>query len=337
MPTVDEGPVAALPEYFWVLWQELYNEQELQKRRAAWKSPVLRAIRKVLWKSPKHIPPDEFCEWLVDRLEQAVRSDLMQKIEKGLPPDGWKATIQNLDAWLTQSAANAAEDLRRGHIPGYRAKVRYSIVHLAPQPGEQKGADLFDLLPAPRQTCSHELLRRFFREGLGSPIPEQWLGSPIPEQCLEHLKGCASCTGLLQHMDVKLHDILNSPSQMIDPRFVRLMNELGMLNCARQYLRQVRRSIVADLKRYEPLSRSDRKLQAGLVKLGAIDRNLESMKTLPVRCKRCPAIHRGTPVQTFAYILTDVWRLHLFLLAARSLPCKTVLSPSSYQSWLMHT
>src|SRR5205814_3152885 len=85
VPTVDEGPVAALPEYFWVLWQELYNEQELQKRRAAWKSPVLRAIRKVLWKSPKHIPPDEFWEWLVDRLEQAVRSDLMQKIKKGFP------------------------------------------------------------------------------------------------------------------------------------------------------------------------------------------------------------------------------------------------------------
>ena len=337
MPTVDEESVDALPEYFWMLWQELYNMQELQKPRTTWRSPVLRAIRKVLWKSPKHISADEFCEWLVEHLEKAVRSDLMQKIEKGLPPDGWKATIQNLDAWLTQSAANAAEDLRRGHIPGYRAKVRYSIVHLAPQPGEQKGADLFALLPAPRQTCSHELLRRFFREGLGSPIAEQWLGSPLPEQCLEHLKGCASCTGLLQYMDVKLHDFMNNPSQLIDPRLVRIMNELGMLNCARQYLRQVRHSIVADLKRYEPLSRSDRKLQAGLVKLGAIDRNLDSMKTLRVRCKRNPAIHRGTPVQTFAYILTDVWRLHLFLLAARSLPCKTVLSPSSYQSWLTHT
>jgi len=337
VPTVNEEPVAALPEYFWVLWQELYNEQELQKPRAAWKSPVLRAIRKVLWKSPKHIPADEFCEWLVDRLEQAVRSDLMQKIAEGQPPDAWKATLGNLDAWLTTIAANAAEDLRRGHIPGYRAKVRYSIVHLAPQPGEQKGADLFDLLPAPRQTCSHELLCHYFREGKDSPNLREGKDSPIAVQCLEHLKGCASCTGLLQHLDVKLHDIQDSPSQTIDPRFVRLMNELGMLNCARQYLRQVRRSIVADLKRCEPLSRSDRKLQAGLVKLGAIDRNLESMKNLPVRCKRYPAIHRGTPVQTFAYILLDVWRLHLFLLAARSLPCKTVLSPSSYQSWLTHT
>jgi hypothetical protein len=248
MPTVNEEPTLPVPEYFWVLWQELYNTRELQKPRRTWKSPVLRAITKVLWKSPKHISDDEFCEWLVESLEQAVRSDLTQKLEEGLPPAGWKATIENLDAWLTQSAKNAAEDLRRGNIPGYRGKVRYRIVHLAPKPEQPEGRDLFDDLPGPKHTCSdsNELLFRYFREGEDSPIIEQ---------CLEHLRACASCAGLLQYVDLEFHGFLNhAADKVIHPRFVRLMDELGMRNCARQFLRNVRRSIVADLQRLEPLS-----------------------------------------------------------------------------------
>ena len=79
---------------------------------------------------------------------------LTQKIEEGLPQVGWKATIENLDAWLTQSAANAAEDLRRGNIPGYRAKVKYCIIDLAPRPEQLEGRDLFDDLPGQSASAS---------------------------------------------------------------------------------------------------------------------------------------------------------------------------------------
>jgi hypothetical protein len=117
-------------------------------------------------------------------------------------------------AWLTTIAANAAEDLRRGNIPGYRAKVGYRLVHLAPKPQQPQGADLFDRLPAPAHTCcdSHELLCRFLREGLGSPLTEQ---------CLEHLRVCARCAGLLEHVALELISFVdNANSKMCHPSFV---------------------------------------------------------------------------------------------------------------------
>jgi hypothetical protein len=324
MPANHEGTTPGSPEYFWVLWQELYDVQELEKPRMDWKCPVLCAIRKMLWRHPEHISEEEFCEWLVNSLEDAVRGDLVHTIKKGLPPNGWKATIRNLDAWLTRSAANAAEDLRRRNIPGYRAEVRYHIVHLAPRPEQPQGGDLFDQLPAPARNCSdsNELLCRFFHEGEGSPINEQ---------CLEHLRACASCARLLQYAALGFRDFLHHASdRVVRPRFVRFMDELGMLNCARQFLRNVRRSIMADLQRYEALSRSHRSVQAGLLRLGealpVIDRNLELMRTPPRRRKRNLRIRRGTLAQTFVRTQVDLWRLLLLLLVTRSLPCRTVLS-----------
>ena len=102
---------------------------------------------------------------------------------------------------------------------------------------------------------------------------------------MRELCGSAAIRGM------ELRDFLNhAADQTIHFRFVRLIDELGIRNCPRQFLRNVQRSIVADLQRYEPQSYSDREIQAGILILRdgllVLDRNLELLRTLPRRCKR---------------------------------------------------
>ena len=256
---------------------------------------------KVARRLAKSLPPVRSAAWDHEDTIQEVALRYQEKIQQrtGNKPSAWlRALLYNQNV-----TAHRKEDEIRGHkAEGNRPKVFVDIDGLTSP-------------PAPAHSCSesNELLYRFFREGLGSPITKQ---------CLEHLRVCASCAGLLQYVALELIDFIdNMNSKMIHPSFVRLMDELGMRNGARQFLRRVRRSALADLQRFEcstnclPSGYPDREQRLGMVRqeLMFLDRNLELLRNLRRRCKRNLGIRRGTPEMTFLHTLSDTGTLLLLL------------------------